>query len=147
MLKQRSNSNSPKPEKSDKKNIKQIKQLLGSAKSLPRLVSSTGEEVVLSEHVYNTLYKVLEGMESGTEICISPVNGEITIAEAADILNVSVSYLKKLLEQGEISGTFAGNTMHLNRLDVFSYKNDRDEKRREGLSELTSFMQEEGFYD
>ena len=148
MLKQKPNSNSSKLEISEKKNIKQIKQLLSSTKSLPRLVSSTGEEVVLSESVYNTLYEVLEAMESGveTEITISPVDRNMTVKEVAEVLNVSVSYLVKLLDRGEIAYSTIGNARFLNRRDVLDYKNDRDEKRRKGLSDFTAFIQETGCY-
>ena len=148
MLKQKPNSDSSKLETSDKKNIKQIKQLLSSAKSLPRLVSSTGEEVVLAESVYNTLYKVLEAMESGveTEITISLVDRDMTVKEVAEVLNVSEPYLEKLLNRGEISYSTVGDVKFLNRRDVLNYKNDRNCKRREDLSNFTAFLQEAGCY-
>ena len=102
MLKQKSNSNSSNLEKSDEKseqiNAKQLKQVISSSeKSLPKLVSSTGEEVVLSQSVNDALYQVLEAMEAGIEVTVSPIDRDMTIAEAADVLNVSSFYLEKLL--------------------------------------------------
>jgi excisionase family DNA binding protein len=146
MLQQKHNSGSEKPKQSDKKNIQQLKQLLSSAKSLPRLVSATGKEVVLSEAVYNTLYKVLEAMESSTEITISPLNQNIAVSEAAEILNVPSSYMNKLLDRGHISYMTIGTTKHINRRELLSYKHQRDLERRKALSEFTSSLQEEGFY-
>jgi excisionase family DNA binding protein len=146
MLQQKPNSGSEKSKQSDKKNIQQLKQLLSSAKSLPRLVSATGEEVVLSEAVYNTLYKVLESMESGTEITISPLNQNITVSEAAEILNVSSSYMNELLDRGDISYTRSGTTKHINYRELLNYKHQRDLERREALSEFTSSLQEDGCY-
>ena len=146
MLKQQPNSSASNLEKSEKKNIEQLKQLLSSAKSLPRLVSSTGEEVVLSEFVYNKLYQVLEAMESGTEITISPIDRNVSITRAAEILNMSPSYLVELLDQGEIPYTTMGSTRHIKIRDIFNYKGNRDAQRRKDLNELTAFLQEEGFY-
>lgn len=147
MLQQKSNSSSSELEKSDKKNIRQLKQLFSSsAKSLPKLVSSTGEEVVLSEAVYNTLYEVLEAMESGTEITVSPLNQNITVSEAAEILNVSSSYVNKLLDRGDISCVNSGTAKHINRRELLIYKEQRDIERRKALSEFTSSLQENGFY-
>lgn len=147
MLKQKPNLSSSELKKSEKKNIEQIKQLLSSAKCLPRLVNSTGEEVVLTESVYKTLYNVLEAMESGTGISISPVDRDITMAEVSEILNISIPYLTKLLDQGDIPYVTVGSTRHLNLRDVLNYKSDRDQNRRKGISNLTAFIQEEGFYD
>lgn len=147
MLQQKPNSSSSELEKSDKKNIQQLKQLfLSSAKSLPRLVSSTGEEVVLSEAVYETLYKVLEAMESGTEITISPLNLSVTVSDAAEILNVSPSYVDKLLNNGDIPYFNIGTARHINRREILDYKHKRDLNRRKGLQEYTRLLQEDGFY-
>jgi excisionase family DNA binding protein len=146
MLQQKFNSSSDELRQSDKKNIGQLKQLLSSAKSLPRLVSGTGEEVVLSEAVYNTLYEVLEAMESDTEITISPLNQNITVSEAAEILNASLSYVNGLLDRGDISYISTGTTKHINRRELLNYKHQRDLERRKALSEFTCSLQEEGFY-
>ena len=147
MLQQKPNSSFSELEKSDKKNISQLKQLFSSsAKSLPKLVSSTGEEVVLSEAVYNTLYEVLEAMESGTGITVSPLNQNITVSEAAEILNVSSSYVNKLLDRGDISYINSGTAKHINRREALIYKERRDIERRKALSKFTSSLQKEGFY-
>ncbi|MGL4879514.1 MAG: helix-turn-helix domain-containing protein [Waterburya sp.] len=146
MLQQKPNYSSDELEKSDKKNIQQLKQLLSSAKSLPRLVSSTGEEVVLSEAVYETLYEVLEAMESGTEITISPLNRSVTVSEAAEILNVSPCYLNKLLNNGDIPYFNIDTARHINRREILDYKHKRDLNRRKGLQEYTRLLQEDGFY-
>ena len=146
MLEQKSNPNSSNFEKSEQINVKELKQLLNSEKSLPKLVSSTGEEVVLSKPVYDLVYQVLEAMEAGVEVTVSPIDGDMTIAEAADVLNVSSFYLEKLLDQGKITFKAVGVSKHINTKDLLDYKSNRDVERRKGLSELTAFLQEEGFY-
>jgi len=146
MLEQKFNSNSSHLEKSEQINVKELKQLLNSEKSLPKLVSSTGKEVVLSKSVNDTLYQVLEAMEAGIEVTVSPIDRDMTIAEAAEVLNVSSTYLEKLLDRGEIPSKVVGISKHINTKHLLDYKSNRDAERRKGLTELTGFMQEIGGY-
>ncbi|MEM8721417.1 MAG: helix-turn-helix domain-containing protein [Cyanobacteria bacterium P01_G01_bin.39] len=147
MLKQKSNSNSDNLGKNDQINAKQLKQIiLSSEKSLPKLVSSTGEEVVLSQSVNDALYKILEAVEAGIQVTVAPLDRDMSIAEAADILNVSSAYLEKLLDREEIPAKSVGSTRYINTKDILNYKINRDTTRRKGLRELTNFLQETGCY-
>lgn len=147
MLQQKLNSNSSNLEKSEQINAKQLKQvILSSEESLPKLVSSTGEEVVLSKSVNDALYKILEAVEAGIEVTVSPLDQDMTIAEAAEVLNVSSTYLEKLLDRGEISSKPVGTKQHINTKELLNYKSSRDAKRRKSLRELTGFIQEVGCY-
>ncbi len=74
-------------------------------------------------------------------------NSEISTQEAADILNVSHPFLMKLLEQGEISHIKVGNHHRICYQDLIQYKEQRDIERKQGLRELTQFLQDEGFYE
>ncbi|AFZ34658.1 DNA binding domain protein, excisionase family [Stanieria cyanosphaera PCC 7437] len=147
MSKQLSSFNTLKPKKNETSAIKKLEKFLTAEKSLPKLISSTGEEIVLPESVYNALYQVVEAMASGNSITISPLDQEMTTQEAADLLNVSRPYLIKLLEQGEIPHTKVGKHRRINCRDIFAYKQLRDRQRSKSLSEFTAFLQEEGFYD
>jgi excisionase family DNA binding protein len=71
----------------------------------------------------------------------------MTTQQAADFLNVSRPYLIKLLEQGEIPYIKVGSHRRIRFEDLMEYKQQRNSKRREGLKELTEFLQDEGFYD
>ncbi|BAU64338.1 hypothetical protein STA3757_17100 [Stanieria sp. NIES-3757] len=147
MSKQLSSYSTLKPKKNETSAIKQLEKLLTAEKSLPKLISSTGEEIILPESVYNALYQVVEAMASGNSITISPLDKEMTTQEAADFLNVSRPYLIKLLEQEEIPHTKVGTHRRINYRDVLVYKQTRDRKRSKSLREFTAFLQEEGFYD
>ncbi len=136
MLEQKSNSNSSHLEKSEQINVKELKQLLNSEKSLPKLVSSTGKEVVLSQAVNDTLCKVLEAMEAGIEVTVLPIDRDMTIAEAAEVLNVSSTYLEQLLDKEEIPSRVVGISKHINAKNLLDYKSNRDAERRKGLTEL-----------
>ncbi len=71
----------------------------------------------------------------------------LTIQEAANLLNVSQPFLIKLLEEGKIPCFKAGLQQFICSEDVIKYKKQRDTQRREGLRKLTQFLQNEGFYE
>ena len=65
---------------------------------------------------------------------------DLTIQEAAELLNVPKQYLFKLLDQGEIPYVLCVD-------DVMAYKTRRDTEREAALDELTRLTQEYGGYD
>lgn len=85
-------------------------------------------------------------MEAGIEVTVSPIDRDMTIAEAAEVLNVSPTYLEELLDRGEIPSRVVGTSKHINTKNILDYKSNRDAEKRKGLSELTAFIQEVGGY-
>jgi excisionase family DNA binding protein len=71
---------------------------------------------------------------------------DLTTQEAADILNVSHQYLVGLLEAQAIPCSKVGTHCRIRFGDLMNYKNDRDAKRREGLSQMTKKSQKLGLY-
>lgn len=67
---------------------------------------------------------------------------ELTTQEAADFLNVSHSYLIKLIESGEIPCRQAGIQLRICCQQLMNYKQNIDERRRRVLDELTAQAQE-----
>ena len=65
---------------------------------------------------------------------------DLTIQEAAELLNVPKQHLFKLLDQGEIPYVLCVD-------DVLAYKTRRDAEREAALTELTQLTQEYGGYD
>jgi uncharacterized protein YehS (DUF1456 family) len=57
---------------------------------------------------------------------------------AAELLDVSESYLDKLLSQGAVT---------LEVEDLIKYRRKRDTERLQLSAERTQFLQEKGFYD
>lgn len=127
--------------------IKRLERILNAEKSQPRLVGSNGEEILLPESVYTALQKVIHAMASGQAITIVPQDQEMTTQQAADFLNVSRPYLIKLLEQGEISYNKVGSHRRVCSQELIAYKKQRNAERRQHLNNLTSFLEDEGFYD
>jgi excisionase family DNA binding protein len=70
------------------------------------------------------------------------IEQELTIEQAAEIVNVSPSYLRKLLDLGEIPFRQTENKLMILEQDLKSYYNQITTKRQEALAELAQQAQE-----
>ena len=147
MLKQKELSESVLIPKQETEAIAQLEPILSLESSQLKLVASNGEEIVIPESVYSLLGQVVRAMASGQVISIVPHNWELTTQQAADILKVSRPFFIKLLKEGAIPYIEVGKHRRVLFQDVMTYKEQRLVKRRQGMKELSQFLQEEGFYD
>lgn len=127
--------------------IRLLERVLEPETAEAKLVASSGEEIAIPESVYQAFRQIIHLMASGQAAYVVPLHRELTTQEAADILNVSRPFLVKLLEQGEIPFIMVGSHRRIRFKDLIDYKRGRDARRREALSELTQFSQDEGYYD
>ncbi|WP_409339927.1 helix-turn-helix domain-containing protein, partial [Nostoc edaphicum] len=127
--------------------IKELERILSVQGSQAKLVGANGEQIIIPDSIYQVLLQIVHAMASGKAISIIPQQQELTTQQASELLNVSRPYLIKLLEQGDIHYIKVGSHRRVRFDDLMKYKQQRDIKRREGLKELTQFMQDEGFYD
>jgi excisionase family DNA binding protein len=125
----------------------ELERILSVKGSQAKLVGANGEKITIPEPIYQVLLQVVHAMASGKAISIIPQQQELTTQQAAEYLNISRPYLIKLLEQGDIDYIKVGSHRRVRFDDLMKYKQQRDTKRREGLKELTQFLQDEGFYD
>lgn len=130
----------PNIEKVDKFLMQQVEA------SLPRLTSSSGEEVELPEPVFHLLRQLVHDLAQGNTVMIVPGHRELTTQEAADLLNVSRQYLVEVLKAGDIPFTLVGTHRRIRFDDLMEYKSKRDAKCQEALSRLTRKSQELGLY-
>lgn len=91
-----------------------------------------------------SMLAVLRLVSSGRGFRMIPVESELTTQQAADLLNVSRSYLVKLLDEGEISFTKKRRHRRIRAEDLFAYKKKRDTIRSKALCELIQIDIEEG---
>ncbi|MYE37602.1 MAG: helix-turn-helix domain-containing protein [Rhodobacteraceae bacterium] len=67
---------------------------------------------------------------------------QISLEEAALILNESESYLETLLEEEKIPHVRTGSTRRIKYRDLMEYKSLRDKDRVQGLAQLVAMGQE-----
>jgi excisionase family DNA binding protein len=111
-----------------------------------QLISTSGEAIDLPQPVLNLLRQMVHELLQGNSVTIVPIHKELTTQEAADILNISRQYLVELLEAQAIPYSKVGTHRRIRLGDLMNYKNDRDAKRREGLSKMTKKSQKQGLY-
>ncbi|OUL18879.1 DNA-binding protein [Nostoc sp. RF31YmG] len=134
----------PEPEA---QSIKELERILRVPGSEAKLVGPNGEQIIIPDSLYQVLRQVVHAMASGQAISIVPQERELTTQQAADFLNVSRPYLIKLLEQNAIPYMTVGTHRRVRFEDLMSYKQQRDMKRDQFLTELTQMSQEAGFYE
>ncbi|MCW5313348.1 excisionase family DNA-binding protein [Nostoc sp. KVJ3] len=125
----------------------ELERILSVQGSQAKLVGANGEKITIPEPIYQVLLQVVHAMASGKAISIIPQQQELTTQQAAEFLNVSRPYLIKLLEQGEIPYIKVGSHRRVRFDDLMNYKQQRDVKRDQLLTELTQMSQEAGFYE
>jgi excisionase family DNA binding protein len=70
----------------------------------------------------------------------------LTIAQAADELNVSEGFVERLLASGEIASQMNGNHFLIRADWVEQYKREDDVRRRAAADELMALEQELGLH-
>jgi len=74
-------------------------------------------------------------------------DAELTIYQAADMLNTSMEWVDGLVSERAIPCRMIDNRPVLMLSDVMRYRSDNDTKRRAVLDELTAEAQSMGFYE
>ena len=73
-----------------------------------------------------------------------PLDPELTVQQAADILHVSPSFVIQLIDEGQIPAMSVGAQPSILRSDVLEFKRRNDAARLLVLEELTREAQELG---
>lgn len=111
------------------------------------LADSAGRQVELPPSLLHVLLLAVRGMARGQSVVILRYDHELTTQQAAELLGVSRPYLIRLLEQGQIPYHKVGTHRRIRMGDLLSYKERRDQKRREELRELRRVSEALGLYD
>src|ERR1700758_3032896 len=93
-------------------------------------------EIVLTPGLSQLLMDLLRHVGSGKAVTLVPVSEMLTTQQAADILNVSRPYLISLLEKGELGFQLVGRHRRIQADKLFEYKDKRDGRRSNALSDL-----------
>jgi excisionase family DNA binding protein len=102
----------------------------------PTLIAADGTTVELPEPLFRILRQAARILAAGQRVSISPIEREVTTQEAADVLNVSRTYLIRLLDQKKIPYLKVGTHRRVKLGDVMSFKQRRNAERLAQLNEL-----------
>jgi excisionase family DNA binding protein len=102
------------------------------------------ETVPVPESVFRLLADILAQMARGNAVTLVPVDAELTVQQAADLLNVSPPYLIDLLERAQIPHRKVGTHRRILCQDVIAFRQKTDAARLKDLEELSALDQELG---
>ncbi len=113
----------------------------------PTLLGPDGTLIVLPPSVMQVLQQTIDYLALGNHVQVLALPDELSPQQAADLLNVSRTYLLKMLEHGDIPVKKIGTRRRIRLQDVLYYKQQRDTHERQGLAELARLSQEMNLYD
>lgn len=114
----------------------------GEMASLPRLCSSTGEQVELPESVFHLLRQLVHQLLLSKGVALTTFHQPLTIWEAATLLNVQSKEVEQLLDTGTIPFSQAGMRRRIRVEDLMMYKKQQAHLRRQEFVERTPISQE-----
>ena len=101
------------------------------------------EPIELPAGAIALLMDILEAMAAGQGVTIIPENAELTTDQAADVLNVSHSFLIKLLDEQKIPHRKVGRYRRIRMVDVMAYNAGINGGRESVLDQLAVEAQEQ----
>jgi excisionase family DNA binding protein len=102
------------------------------------------QTVTLPLTAVRLLKDILDKMALGHGVTVVSLPDELSVQQAADLLNVTRPYLIGLLEEGKIPSRLEGNHRRIRLDDLLAYRRQDDAKRLEALGELVAQAQELG---
>lgn len=133
------------PSERDAEKVMAFSQALASGVSPDSRLTLQGEgnvEAVEIPHaVVTVLTKVLSVMSEGKPFKLMSMDEELTNQQAADILNVSKSYLDQVLDSGDICHRKVGQNRLIKLIDLLEYKKRQERCSKDALQELADEAQ------
>jgi excisionase family DNA binding protein len=105
---------------------------------------SPGESVEVPLSTIRILLDIVTGLARGSAVTFVPMHAELPVQRAADFLNVSRSYLGRLLDEGKIPYRDDEAGRRIVFRDLLDYKKRSDADRRQALEQLAALGQEIG---
>lgn len=138
------------PDEADVKAITRIGRLL--AADVDRrmgFITPSGERLDIPDALYDALRELTATLAQDEALTLMshPLRMEVTINEAARLLNATQQYVVERLDEGVIPSTGEGVRRCISLRDVMVHKARLRALQREGLKELVRLSQEFGLYD
>lgn len=110
------------------------------------LVGSDHTETAIPESLYRVLLDAVRQLSHGNGVAVLPVAAELTVQQAAELLNVTPAYVVTLLDGGAMPFHKVGEHRRIALRDVLDYKARRDQQSEDALRDLAALGQEHGLY-
>ena len=107
-----------------------------------RLVGPQGEEHLVPAPLYGLMRGLLNNLKRGEAVTVLPHDALLTTQQAAQILNISLPYLYRLIEDQSVPVVNVGSHRRLRIHDVLQLREERRQGRRSALDELSELGQE-----
>lgn len=105
------------------------------------VAGTEGNELRIAPAISSLMINLLSEVASGNMVTLVPTGGDLTTAQAANMLNVSRPFLTKLLKRGDIRYFEVGSHRRVKFDDLMAYKAQRDRKQESALDELAALGQ------
>lgn len=105
--------------------------------------SESGEQVELPQDIYKVLIAVVDAMQRGMAVTVTPHTMTLTTQQAAEILGISRPTLISLLDEGRIPFERPKNHRRLRLEDVMDYKESRRMEQYAALDRMGAVEDED----
>lgn len=112
-----------------------------------RITDGHGREAPIPAELYDVLTDVVDAMQAGHAIVLTPVSMRMTTGEAASFLDVSRPTLVKLLEDGKIPFDRPNRHRYVKLEDLRTYQEQHHHEAVDALTRMTREAAEDGLYD
>lgn len=109
--------------------------------------SGASKTLALPACIGHFVLEALNEIASGNAVRLLQIRRELTSHEAAELLNVSRTFLIGLLEKGAIPYRLVGSHRRIALTDLLAYRAKTDVQRREALDAIAAEAQELKLYD
>lgn len=100
--------------------------------------AEAGDHVELPEEVHRVLLQVIEAMQHGLAVTISPQSRTMTTQQVAELLNVSRPTVVKMLDRGDIPFEKVNTHRRIKLADALAYRERRKAEQYEALAAMYS---------
>jgi excisionase family DNA binding protein len=109
--------------------------------------TATGKARDLPAELYEILNGVAAALLNNQAVSVVPTNLELTTNQAADLLNVSRTFLIRLIDSGKLAHRKVGTHRRVSLTDVLALRQNMSREATKGLDELAKIDAELGLDD
>lgn len=106
--------------------------------------ATTGETAPLPPHVADLVRQMLASLAAGHDVAIAENLTEVTPNEAAEILNVSRTFVLKLLDEGKLPYRNVGAHRRIPYADLIAYRDEQRARSRAAMDQVYAIDRELG---